>query len=416
MIRAVIAAMWSVVFGLAGQGALAEVAVDVAPASVVTVEGEQIKLSPQAPRVWAEGTKLRRLQTIAPGVGTPAPGAILPGSIVVRHNGRVLTAGKDYLADPVWGSLGIGPDPSVTTDDVLTVDYRYSLRRLDSRIRMADGETILRQGKPHLTVPQPPALQSGETRLANLFVDYHSDGKNAEVFAVEATAADAPTATTPGRLPATMARIRSGEPVKIVCWGDSVTVGGDASCPEMRYTAVFQRMLEKKYPAAKITVEVIAVGGSNSRQWLWPDKHAHPSGQCDWRRIADAHPNLVTLEFVNDAGLSPEMVDEVYGEILRRVTALDAELLLITPHFTMPSMMGFKSLREKERRPYVLALRQFAEKHGLALADAAARWEHLAKEGLPYVTLLLNGINHPDDRGHALFAEEMIKCFADGSP
>lgn len=148
----------------------------------------------------------------------------------------------------------------------------------------------------------------------------------------------------------------------------------------MRYTAVFHQMLEKKYPAAKITVEVIAVGGSNSRQWLWPDKHVHPTGQCDWQRIADARPNLVTLEFVNDAGLSPEMVDEVYGEILRRAKSLDAELLFITPHFTMPSMMGFASLRDQERRPYVLALRQFAKKHGVALADAAARWEHLAKE------------------------------------
>lgn len=47
--------------------------------------------------------------------------------------------------------------------------------------------------------------------------------ENVAVFAVEATAADALTATTPGRLPATMARIRSGEPVKIVCWGDSLT-------------------------------------------------------------------------------------------------------------------------------------------------------------------------------------------------
>ena len=47
----------------------------------------------------------------------------------------------------------------------------------------------------------------------------------------------------------------------------------------------------------------------------------------------------------------------------------------------------------------------------MALADASARWEHLWQEGLPYVTLLRNGINHPDDRGHSLFSEELIKCF-----
>ena len=62
----------------------------------------------------------------------------------------------------------------------------------------------------------------------------------------------------------------------------------------------------------------------------------------------------------------------------------------------------------------MLALRKFAASHGLALADASARWEHLWKEGIPYVTLLRNGINHPDDRGHALFADELMRCFEAG--
>jgi len=77
----------------------------------------------------------------------------------------------------------------------------------------------------------------------------------------------------------------------------------------------------------------------------------------------------------------------------------------------MWKMMGFQNTREAEKRPYVLTLREFADKHNVALADASARWEHLWKEGLPYLTLLHNTINHPDDRGHRLFAEELWKCF-----
>lgn len=92
---------------------------------------------------------------------------------------------------------------------------------------------------------------------------------------------------------------------------------------------------------------------------------------------------------------------------------MNAELILISPHFTMWRMMGFQGMREPERRPSVLALRKFANTHNVALADAAARWEHLWKEGLPYLTLLYNTINHPDDRGHRLFAEELWKCFSD---
>lgn len=385
---------------------------DVDPAKIVEVKGEVARLSAEAPKAWAGGTKLKQLQTLGPGSGTPAPGAVVASSVVVRCGGRALEKGKDYLLDPVWGSVGIAQGSPVTPKDEVSIDYAYSLRRLDSRVRTTNGREVMRRGGDHLTMPQPPPLGPGETRLANVFVDYHSDGRTAEEYPLQEGAAQAKTGSTPGRIPRTLDKLHGGGPLTVVCWGDSVTVGGDASSPEMRYAAVFERRLREKFPGAKLTVKVVAVGGSNSRQWLWPEKFPRPQlGECDWAKVASEKPDLVTLEFVNDAGLqSPEM-DKVYGEILSRVRALGAELVLITPHFTMPSMMGFSSLREPEKRPYVLALREFAAKNGLALADASARWEHLWKEGLPYVTLLRNGINHPDDRGHALFADELMRCF-----
>ncbi len=382
---------------------------DVAPAPTVRVEGEQARLSADEPHMWARGTKLRQMQTLGPGNGTPAQGAADLDSIVVRHEGRVLEVGKDYVVHPVSGSLGIGPEPTVAANAAITIDYTYWLRRLDSKIKTADGSVEIRAGEPALSVPEPPALKSGEVRLANLFVDYGCDGTDAEVYPVQESADQAKTGTTAGLIPRTLAKIAAGEPVKIVCWGDSVTVGGDTSSPEYRYSAVFARRLKAKYPDKKIDVETIAVGGSHSRQWLWPDKYPGREG-CHWQRIADAKPDLVTLEFVNDAGLSGPSLVHVYDEILTRVQALGAELILITPHFTKPEMMGFNTLRDPERRPYVLGLREYAGKHSLALADASARWEHLWKEGLPYVTLLRNGINHPDDRGHVLFADELMKC------
>ena len=382
----------------------------VAPSPRIRVEGEQARLSGDAPHPWARGTKLRQVQTLGPGSGTPAQGSVDVSSIVVRHEGRVLEPGKDYVAHPVSGSLGIGPDAGVAANAPITIDYTYRLRRLDSKIKKADGSVEIRSGEPALAIPEPPALNPGEVRLENLFVDYGCDGSNADVYPVQESADQARTATTAGRIPRTLAKIAAGEPVKIVCWGDSVTVGGDSSSPETRYSSVFAKRLAARYPGKDIDVETIAVGGSHSRQWLWPDKYPGREG-CDWQRIADAKPDLVTLEFVNDAGLSGAAFEQVYDEILSRVQDLGAELILITPHFTKPEMMGFKNLRQPESRAYVLALREYAAKHNLALADASARWEHLWKEGLPYVTLLRNGINHPDDRGHAIFADELMKCF-----
>ena len=155
---------------------------------------------------------------------------------------------------------------------------------------------------------------------------------------------------------------------------------------------------------------------SNSRQWLHPEKFPYrglkgAANPARFENVLAAKPDLVTIEFVNDAALSPKQVQESYEDILERLKPSGAEVILITPHFTMWRMMGFKDMRGSERRPYVLALRDFARDYNVGLADASARWEHLAKEGLPYVTLLHNTINHPDDRGHRLFAEELWKCF-----
>ena len=51
------------------------------------------------------------------------------------------------------------------------------------------------------------------------------------------------------------------------------------------------------------------------------------------------------------------------------------------------------------------------KKHGVAVADAAARWGNLVREGIPYVTLLANSINHPDDRGMEIFAQALMDLF-----
>jgi lysophospholipase L1-like esterase len=387
----------------------------VASAPVLSVADEPVKLSADKPVGWAKGTRLRALSAR----DVNACGSLVPASLELRRakSGERLKVGDDYLADLAWGHVGIGTNSCVTIKDIVFASYRYSLLRMDAIQVAADGKASLKTGEPHISAPVPPAADKGRVAIAHVFVNYNDTApRAAQVYPILETAAQAVTGTTPGRIPKTLAKLRAGGAVKIVCWGDSVTAGGNASKPELRYSDVFATGLRERFPQAKITMENISAGGSHSRQWLFPDKFQYRGKPWQetgvtWQRIADAKPDLVTLEFVNDAGMTPAVVDEVYSDILGRVQGLGAELILITPHFTMWKMMGFKSMNEAERRPYVLALREFANKRHLALADAAARWEHLWKEGLPYLTLLHNTINHPDDRGHRLFAEELWKCF-----
>ena len=151
---------------------------------------------------------------------------------------------------------------------------------------------------------------------------------------------------------------------------------------------------------------------------LAPDE-VTADGTSTWGRLKDiqaeviAHkPDLVTIEFVNDMGMDRKTVFEHYNSAIDQIRAAGAEVILLTPHFVMPMWMpGHKTGWEPETRPTVGFLREFAKEKGICLADTSKRWEHLSIEGIPYVTLEFNGINHPDDRGHQMFVDELMRPF-----
>jgi hypothetical protein len=78
-----------------------------------------------------------------------------------------------------------------------------------------------------------------------------------------------------------------------------------------------------------------------------------------------------------------------------------------------PDWMGLTRERDidEDPRPYVAGLRQFAANRGVALADASRRYGRLWRQGIPYTTLMLNSINHPDARGMKLFADALMELF-----
>lgn len=387
----------------------------VAPARIIAFTNEPVKLSADKPAGWSKGTRLQGCNAR----DVNAFGSFMPDSLQIRRSagGELLKEGEDYLVDGGWGHVGIGPKSRVTPKDTVFASYRCSVLRMDTIQVFPDGRVTLKVGESHISAPVPSPADPGCLALAHVLVPYRAKTVTPDqIYVIAESPAQAVTRTTRGRIPKTLAKLKAGQRVKIVCWGDSVTQGGNASKTQTRYVDAFAAGLKERFPTANLSVENISVGGSSSRQWLYPEQSKFrdldpAQTPTRFQRILDAKPDLVTIEFVNDAGLSGQKLEEVYSDILKRFHEIGAEVILITPHFTMWSMMGFKGMREAEKRPYVLDLRKFAEQRQVALADASARWEHLWKEGIPYVTLLHNTINHPDDRGHRLFAEELWKCF-----
>ncbi len=379
-------------------------------AEIVAVKDEPLRLSHRKPAGFFVGTKLA-----GPRAGRiNALGSFIESSLVVARmpGGSPLVKGRDYLVSAPHALLGIGPQTEFTPNDTVYASYRYRLQRIDSIGVDAPGTAHLYEGTPTVSAPLPPDLPADCVPVLNVYRPFGATRVLPEhLFPLRDKPEQAVTQTTPGRIPKVLQKLQAGEKVKIVCWGDSVTVGGDASRPANSYVEVFIRRLKARFPQATIEHENISIGGTRSVQWLGGMAGKPSKPGLNFQRVLDAKPDLVTVEFINDTSLRPNKWTSVYTTVLQHLEAVGAELILITPHFGHMRLMRSQDLRMRDKRPYVAFLRQFAADHNIALADASARWEHLWKEGIPYLTLLHNHYNHPDDRGHALFADELIKCF-----
>ena len=133
-----------------------------------------------------------------------------------------------------------------------------------------------------------------------------------------------------------------------------------------------------------------------------PSLMAQPRGaEKDFvRDVLEPKPDLVVVEFVNDAWLHGDALTAQYDEIVKQITGVGAEIIFLAPHLVRPDWLGVQDPRfDDDPRPYVQDLRKYAASHNLALADGSARWCHLWREGIPYIIYEANWINHPEAPG-----------------
>jgi lysophospholipase L1-like esterase len=165
-----------------------------------------------------------------------------------------------------------------------------------------------------------------------------------------------------------MRRLSDGQALRILAWGDSVTDG--AYLPDkstQRWQEQFVTRLRERFAKARIELITQAWGGGNTGSYL-----AEPPGNAHNYRetVLAVKPDLIVSEFVNDARLDPQQVEERYAKLLADFQAIGAEWIILTPHYVRPDWMGLTREREidDDPRPYVAGLRQFAAKHDVGLA------------------------------------------------
>jgi lysophospholipase L1-like esterase len=274
------------------------------------------------------------------------------------------------------------------------------------------GEVAVRQGEPRAAAPAAPVVKAGERHLGNIYLPgMVSKLEPDHLFPILERRYPEKTvvkSATVGRL---LRRLRSDQTLRILAWGDSVTDAAYLTNKETeRWQEQFVRRLRERFPKSHIELVTQAWGGRNTGSYL-----AEPAGSPHNYRetVLAVKPDLIISEFVNDASLRPAQVEERYSKLLEDFKAIGAEWIILTPHYVRPDWMGLTREREidNDPRPYVAGLRQFAAKHDVALADASLRYGRLWRQGVPYSSLLLNAINHPNARGMEIFADALMALF-----
>ena len=194
-------------------------------------------------------------------------------------------------------------------------------------------------------------------------------------------------------LPATQGKLRAGQAVKIVAFGDSITAGGDASEPRLIFWQRWADALQMKYPTARITAVNSATGGDSTNQGL----ERLPL------KVLDQKPDLVLVGFgMNDHNINGVPLAQ-FKENLRRMVARireesKAEVVLLSAFPPNPKW----KFGSHHMQDYAAATRQVALESSCAYADVFTNWQMLAARKKPE-DLLANNINHPNDFGHWIY-------------
>lgn len=400
------------------------------PATIRQMVNEELYLSKDKPGGYWIGTHLTG--PYYDGLGVYC--SLIENTLKIKdQNGRVLKKEDDYLVSPSFSLVGLGNRTNLTPKDKVYASYSYFLQRIDSIALDDSGVPFLIEGTPALVCPPMPEIPAGAIRFCNVYrpilgtklMDDH-------LFPVLSSGKHVETNTTKGRINKTLKKLIAGESVNIVALGDSITAGSNVK-PGEGWPDVLHKRLVEKFPNAKINFTNHSIGGTRSMQWLYdgnfPDMDRLSADKCSFSLVEKDKPDLIIMEFVNDTVLKDQSVLKPAYEMLKdKINKLGAELIINTPSrnltedynvlnesYDMLIKRGYnvevENMKKIDSRPYISFIKSYAEEYNFALADVSTRWEHLYKEGIPYISILINAYNHPNPFGHLLFVEEQMKCF-----
>lgn len=200
-----------------------------------------------------------------------------------------------------------------------------------------------------------------------------------------------------GRLPHSLARLHAKQPFHLVVLGDSISEGYNASAftdaapHQGAYPQLVADDLTARFGSA-VTLTNLSRAGTTS---AW--------GKDQASAVAKERPDLVIVAFgMNDAGGTPP---ETYAANIHaildtiRTTNPTCEFVLVASMLGNPEFAALDPARFPAFRDELKKL----ERDGVVLADLTELWTRMLTRKR-FLDLTGNGVNHPNDFGHRLYA------------
>ena len=258
-------------------------------------------------------------------------------------------------------------------------------RTLDSRI--PDFRTNVLYGKEDFNHTQFPGFGNGGFFV---FLDYSHREEWSPVLP--------PADLRATGLSKTQRKLRAGEKIRIVAYGDSITAGGDATAPGLVFWERWAEALRQKYPRATIETVNGATGGDSTVQGLQrlPEK------------VLAQKPDLVLIGFgMNDhnrGGVSSAAFADNLRTMIDRVRVDPGVEIVLFSAFPPNPKWHYGT---HNMAAYVAATETVAREKHCAFADVYHLWQQFAGKKKPE-DLLGNNINHPNDFGHWIYFQSLL--------
>jgi len=197
-----------------------------------------------------------------------------------------------------------------------------------------------------------------------------------------------------GSLPHVASKLVSGEPVVIVAFGSSSTVGYGTTSPEFTYPNRLAAQLRRQYPTADITVIKRGRSGEDAPEMM---KRLKPE-------VLDMNPDLVIWQVGTNAvlrNLDPAETAKLVEEGVARIQAAGADLVLVDPQYS-PRVIE----RAESASKMVNLLGKVAQLRHVGVFprfEVMRNWHE--KQSIPIDNFVIADGLHMNDWGYACFAQ-----------